>query len=239
MRIRFWVIFIFVFGFKGVDMGDVARADSVGEKVTLAVLSFENNTPDPEEFKHWEGYLPSLVSYHLDGIDRFRLVVRSRISAMLDEIALSETGLIDPSTAQRVGKLLGAQYLLLGNFMIFNKDQMMLTAHIVRTETGHVVKAEMVEGKEKELPKMVGKLIRRIAKNLDIKVEKEEKKHLEREQNRPFQAVLHFSKGLELEDAGEMDKAVEMYRKALGFDASFSKAEERIEAIGSGQPSTN
>jgi TolB-like protein len=77
-------------------------------------------------------------------------VERQELEKALKEMELSSSEAVDARTAQQIGKLLGAKYLLLGSL-----TKLAATAKInyrlVRTETGEIVQADSVRGKFEEL----------------------------------------------------------------------------------------
>ncbi|MBN1999519.1 hypothetical protein JW935_18335, partial [candidate division KSB1 bacterium] len=47
-------------------------------------------------------------------------------------------------------------------------------------------------------------------------------------ENTSFDAALYYAKGLEFEDAGEAEKANDMFKKALKINPNFTKAKEKL-----------
>ena len=98
------------------------------------------------------------VTIELEKSGRFIIDERERMVDLIDEqIAVGQSGLIDPATAARIGALEGAQYLFLGSITDVSvikkvgsvagvggksfKVNVDLTARIVDVETGRVVLA--------------------------------------------------------------------------------------------------
>ncbi len=126
---------------------------------TLAVLYFEGGgNPQLEPLK--VGLTQMLIT-DLRGTEGVTLVERTQLQAVLDELQLGHQGIADPATAAQVGKLLGAEWLLLGSyFEMFNT--LSFTARLVKVETSEILHAEQVSGvgadflrMEKELAKAV------------------------------------------------------------------------------------
>lgn len=201
-------------------------------KRTLAVLYFDNNSlTKKDEMDPLRKGLADMLITELNKIDQFQVVERSRLQQMLEEMKLGQSGLLDSQSAVQVGKMLGAQNLLLGSFMHLLDGQMRIDVRIVNVETGVTVKAEEVTGKPRDLYKMVQNLVIKISDNLAVKLSKTETKRLEQVQNKSLTAALYYAKGLEYEDAGDPRHAVEMYKKALQENAGFGKAQERLNAL--------
>ncbi len=97
------------------------------------------------------------------------LVERQAIKKILDELHLNATGMVSQDTANRIGKLTGAQILITGSiFKINNKT--FLIAKIIGVETGQVLGAS-VNGKG-QTDELCEKLSEKIAKTLATKTSK-------------------------------------------------------------------
>ncbi|MBT4496892.1 MAG: tetratricopeptide repeat protein [Gemmatimonadetes bacterium] len=212
---------------------EVRSADIKVDARTIAVMYFQNNAMlNKEAMAPLEKGLTDMLITELSKIEALKVVERAQLQALIKEMKIGQTGVVDAGTAQQMGKLLGAETLLLGSFATdMAGKKMRIDARIVETETGLTLKAEEITDKVESLFKMVGKLTRKIAKQLDVKLTKGDKKRLGEAGNESFQATMIFSRGLELEDEGEYEEAIEMYEKALEINPDFTRARERIEAI--------
>src|SRR5690606_9322693 len=59
--------------------------------------------------------MAELLATDLAQTDRLTVLERLRVQLLLDEIQLAETGLVDPSSAARSGRLLGAEQVVQGS----------------------------------------------------------------------------------------------------------------------------
>ena len=199
---------------------------------TLAVLYFENNSLSKKaEMEPLCKGLTDMLITELGKIEQFQVVERAQLQQLLEEMKLGQSGVIDSQSAVEVGKMLGAQNMLLGSFMHMLDGKLRIDVRIVNVETGVTIKAEEVTGKPKDLYKLLQGLVVKIARNLDIKLTRTDTQRLEQVENKSFTAALFYAKGLEYEDAGDNVHAVEMYEKALQENTGFSKARERITAL--------
>src|SRR5947207_14882680 len=104
-----------------------AQADT---RPIVVVLTFDN-TSVGKDAKDYDGVskgIMELLATDLAGNPRFRVVERERVQKLLEEQNLTKSGAVDPQTAVRLGKLLGAQYTIYGGFLA-NGKQTILTAH--------------------------------------------------------------------------------------------------------------
>ena len=129
-------------------------------QVTLAISDFKNRS---SEFylDAWEKSVPDLLMSELSDESGLRLVQRRQLESVLQEQALSMTGLVDSSTVQKIGNLLGAEYIVTGS-IDKNADWMMIYANIVKVSTGET-KAEFVRsGNQNYLNEMIDLLANNI-----------------------------------------------------------------------------
>src|SRR5690349_16870460 len=121
-----------------------AQADT---RPVVAVLSFDNNSIGAGRQDYdgiGKGIQETLIA-DMAANGKIRLVDRERIQRVLDEQNLSKAGRVDPATAVRVGKILGAQYAIYGGFMSDGRGNMILTAHSTDMETSALGNAMKVQ----------------------------------------------------------------------------------------------
>jgi TolB-like protein len=75
---------------------------------------------------------------------------RRELEKALTEQELALSGLVDDSTAARVGRLAGARYALLGSASIIG-DQVRLSCRLIDIETGEILYADSVHGETKSI----------------------------------------------------------------------------------------
>jgi len=202
-------------------------------KRTIAVMYFQNNAMlNREAMAPLEKGLTDMLITALAKIEALQVVERARLQQLVREMKIGQTGLVDQNTVQEMGKLLGAETLLLGSFATdMSGEKMRIDARIVETETGLTLKAEEITDKTQSLFKMVDKLTRKIARELDVKLTKEDKQRLKKVENESFQAAIYYSQGLDFEDEEKYEKALEVYRKALEINPDYAKVRARIQVI--------
>ena len=138
--------------------------------VTVAVFNFESKAPDKtqdaEKAKGPETAdlgknIADLIIAELSTNPGFELVERERLDAILEELKLSLAGVIDEGQAAKVGKIAGAQVLVVGRAFTLDKE-LIIVSKIIGTETSRVY-GEIVKGP------LTGKLAP-IAKKLSSKI---------------------------------------------------------------------
>lgn len=107
------------------------------EKKLIAVKDFEVVVGQNKDAAK---YVQEDVESLLVESGQFSVVERAKLGSLLEEIQLGQTGAIDPATAQKAGKLLGAEIILTGT-LAATGDQWNVNLRLVNTETGLVIAA--------------------------------------------------------------------------------------------------
>src|ERR1041385_6552113 len=99
------------------------------QKPVVAVLYYDNNSigKDRADYDGLGKGIADLLINDMASAGNVTVVERDRIQSLLQEQNMTKAGAIDPQTAVRLGKLLGAQYMIYGGFMRDLKGKMGLT----------------------------------------------------------------------------------------------------------------
>lgn len=198
---------------------------------TIALLDFSNNSLfDKEKYSSLSSGLAEIMITELSKVNAFKLVERQKINSLIEEMQLSQSGLVTEESSIEVGKLLGAQYLVFGSYMVASKDKVRIDVRIVEVETGLTIKAEEVTDKLTNIFEIIKKLNEKIIRDLDVKLSNSERELLD-DTDVNLDVIAYFSRGLELEEKGDVDKAKQMYVKALKKDQNFEPAKKRLKAL--------
>jgi TolB-like protein len=105
-------------------------------KKTVAVVDFtdlEGNVTQLDQF------IAEEFSVALAGASKgFRVIDRTRLKSIIKENKLAATGLIDPATASKLGKIAGVDALVTGTLTPFG-DNVRLTVKVLDSETADVI----------------------------------------------------------------------------------------------------
>lgn len=113
-------------------------------KKTVAILYFDNYTGSADNDPLGKGISSMMIS-DLSVVQEIQLVERERMQELIKEQEAQRTKYFDSTTAVRTGKMIGAQYVVVGSFSTV-KPQMRIDTRVVRVETGEVVKTAQVTG---------------------------------------------------------------------------------------------
>jgi TolB-like protein len=118
------------------------------QTMRLAILDFENISG----IAKYDGLGKAMSSMLISDIEanvspkRLQLVERAQIQKVLKEQNFQASGSVNKNTAVQAGKLLGVNYLLIGDVYILN-DELIINARLTNTETGDIVFSKKQEGK--------------------------------------------------------------------------------------------
>lgn len=201
--------------------------DAASKRQTLAVLYFENNSvADREAMEGLSKGLSAMLVTDLMGSSGLRIVERERIQFLLDELKMQKSEYFDQTAAVKVGKLLGAHNLVMGSFSKIDKSKIRIDARLVKTETGEILRSEKIEGRPNQLAKLQNELSAKVASWMGAEMATKPAND-----QQPIEAVLAYTRGLNLEDEMQLTAAYEAYKEALAADPKFAVARDRLLAL--------
>jgi len=161
-------------------------------------------------------------------ISEMKVVERDKINFVLKEIELQKSGAVDRSTAVRVGKILGAKYMVFGSITQLDDKHTRMVVRVVSVETSEIIASVDREAKP-EYSKLEKELVEELAKKLDIKLSDEVKALIMEGGTESLDATTFYSKGLEYMDRYDYKNAYEYFKKAYELDNSFVEAKRKME----------
>ena len=163
----------------------------------IAILYFDNGSDNAELSRLRKGLADMLIS-DLSKIKMLNVIERARLEEILKEQKLNNSKEFDASTASKVGKLLGVQYILTGAFFDL-MGSMRMDARIIDVETGKIIKSEGIDGATNTFFDLEKKLVVKIAGglNVDLAVDKTSEAEV-KQASLSYETSLLFSDGLDL-----------------------------------------
>lgn len=135
---------------------------------TFAILTFENRS-NISDFDVLEKGFPIMFITDFNHVPKLKIIERLRMEAILSELELSKTNLIDQNTIQRVGYLLRAKNILKGGFII-NNDQLSLDLALIDVESGRVNDQLYKSGKLDDFYRIEKEMTLEVIDKLGIKI---------------------------------------------------------------------
>ncbi|MHB8939971.1 MAG: CsgG/HfaB family protein, partial [Desulfobacteria bacterium] len=199
-------------------------------KNTVAVLYFNNITGDPSLDPMRKG-IPLLLVTDLSGVPGLSVIERTRLQALTEETSLGASGLVEAGTAPRVGKLLGARWLVGGEIGREKPTRIDLTSNVADVPAGTTTGKTSAGGDIERLFEVEKNLLFGVLKLIDVKVTPEEEQRLRKPCSKSVTALSALFLGVDAGDRGDLDKAEGYYKKALQVDPGVCIASDALKEI--------
>ena len=168
----------------------------------------------------------SMLVTELSEREGIRVVERARLQEILQEQRLALSGRVDEGTAIEVGRMLGVQYMIFGNVANI-MDQVRLDMRAVNVETSEVLEVQKLTDDVDQLLS----LVMRLADLFTARLELEPPSARPDVAEIPVQATIQFSRAVDLEDQGEVDRAMELYEQTLEIYPDHQGARRAMERL--------
>lgn len=145
-------------------------AGAQDNRPVVVVFTFQNGALGPAhaEFDNISTAVQDLLITDMASNAKIRLVDRSHIAEIQNEQNMVKGGLIDPATAIRLGKMMGAQYAVTGGWISDKSGGAVLTGRTIDIETSQIGNAQKIEGKADNVLAMISDLSTRLNSNLNL-----------------------------------------------------------------------
>lgn len=214
----------------------VPALDAQDTRPGIAVLPFENGGSygqDKENFEALQKGIPGMLISELGQNPAARVVDRDNIQSLLGEQDLGEKGRVDAATAAKIGKLVGARYMITGSFVDmyghFRTD-----ARIIDVETSEIIKTVKAEGKREELFKLIQGLSEKLMAETKLPPLPTQVSQAVKARNVPTEALTYYSRALLYQDRGDKTKAAEFFKKATEVFPNYAEAQEGLRKVSGG-----
>jgi TolB-like protein len=173
--------------------------------------------------------ISSMLVTEFSGRDGMRIVERRQLMDLIQEQDLALSGRVDDAVAIEVGKLLGVQYVLLGQAMSI-VDNLRIDIRAVDVETSEVIAVMKKTDETIQLLNVVVQLADEFSEALALtppsaRPEVEEI---------PVAATIALSRALTYEDDGEVEQAIEQYEAVLAIHPTHRDAQRALERLRGG-----
>ena len=215
---------------------------------TLSVLYFSNSTGQPALDALRKG-LAFMLMTDLSKIDGLVLVERVKLQALVEEMGLGASGLVEAGSAPRVGRLLGARFLVTGDISGGDgtgasggaMDEGAVSRALETLIRIHPGLLDVPAGQGSDLPAAQGpvsvlfqiekELLFSIVEQLRISLSEKEKAALRMPLSTNGRALFYFFMGLNYSDMGMADRAGSYYEKANRADPGLKPASDALKEL--------
>lgn len=229
MRPNFVVFFLaavlFACGASGLCADGKAKSDepkSEGGLATVAVLQFKNLCGDTSLDWLGFGFAESLCT-KLANAESIQVVERTRLSEAMKELKLQDTAIVDPKTAGKLGKILGAKYVIIGSFQKVG-DLFKADARKVEVETSLASSGVEATGTYEKVFDVQSDLAIKLMEAFGKKVSAEVKQEIAKPETKSISAYEHNARGLKETQVLNFIGAIESFTKAIEEDPKYCEA---------------
>ncbi len=201
---------------------ETALAAVPGPPTTVAVLPLAFTGSDSTLRPLGRG-LAELLTTDLARSPKLTVVERDRVQALMDEIALQQTGGTDTSSGVRAGKMLRAGSLVAGGIQQTGGD-LRVDAPIVNVNSDQVVGSPSDSRALDQLFTIEQNIAFGIFNSLGVTLTTAERDAITQRPTKSLAAFLAFSQGLTFQDEGRFDDASRLFDQALRLDPGFGAA---------------
>jgi tetratricopeptide (TPR) repeat protein len=198
-----------------------------GPSNSVAVMPFTFSGSDTS-LKPLERGLADLVTTDLSRSSALKVLERTQLQALLDEIQTQQRASVQAGTGVRAGKILQAGRLVGGNISQLGPNQLRTSASVTNVQTSAVQgNPATQQAAIDQLFDMEKKLVLDLFGALNVTLTTAERNGIEQRPTRSMAAFLAYSRGLELEDQGRYDDASRSFDNALRLDPGFTSAQQK------------
>jgi TolB-like protein len=196
---------------------------------TIAISYFDNSSGDAKYNALSKGIADMLIT-DLSKVKGVTIVEREKLEKLIQEIKLGQSKYFDQSTAQKLGKGLGAQNILTGSFYVLD-NVIRLDARLIDVQTGGVIFAEQVSGNKNNFFALHQQLANLLAKNINVPYSPDLSGLYKAGEEVTLKEVVNYSNALELQDVGMSTDAKQILEKTIKENPKFRFAKNKLEDI--------
>ena len=113
-----------------------ATADSTAPRNVVAIMDFKNN--GHKDYNYLQSSLSSMLATTFALSNRIQVVERSQLEKIVSEMKIGMSGLVDAKQAAHVGRVAGANMVVLGSFTNLGTS-IRVDAKVINVETGIII----------------------------------------------------------------------------------------------------
>lgn len=191
---------------------------------TVAVFPFVFAGAD-ERLRPLGRALAEMLSTDLAQTNRLTVLERVQVQALLDEVELGRSGVVDPASAARGGRLLGAGRVVQGQ-LSGSEASLRMEAAVLEVGVGGDPGTVSQEDEGARFFEMQKALAFQIYEEMGVSLSQAERQRVSQRYTENLQALLAFGQGLEASDAGRYAEARQFFQQASQIDPQFSQANQ-------------
>lgn len=197
---------------------------------TIAVVDFDGSHLPPDLAPISKG-LAEFTALDLGKVKSLKVVDRTKIDAVLAELKLSSSRYADPSTAPRMGRLMGSNHIVTGTVLGIGDDEIKLDGAVVSTRDSLPALTPPVQGNLEKVFALQKKFVFDVIDSLGITLTPEEREAIQKIPTESYLAFLAYCRGLDYKSRGMFEEAESQFRDAVHIDGNFQPAMVQSKAL--------
>ena len=209
--------------------------DTIPEN-TIAVADFDGSHLPPEIAPLSIG-LSEFIAIDLAKIQSLTVIERLKIHVIQEELKLSASKYVDPSSAPRMGRLMGSRRLITGTVLSIGDEGLLLDGVIVSTKDSTATPVSTVEGNLKKFFELQKNFVFGIIDDMGIELSADERDAINEIPTESYLAFMAYCRGLDYQNRGLNKEAEQEFLSAVQQDKNFKQAgkQQQVAAGASGQ----
>jgi TolB-like protein len=211
----------------------IAQEKTIGAEPsgnTVAVLYFRNKSGSGNLDPLSKGFAYMLMT-DLAKTGTLQVVERVKLQALVEELGLGTSGIVDTGTSPRVGRLLQARYLVGGDILKGKTSDLAIDSDVIAVPKASAIGNPKAEGMLDTLFDVEKKILFQIITILDIKVSPEKREELKKPMSTSTAALLSLFSAMDCSDRKDYQCAEAFYKKALENDPNLVPAAKGLEEL--------
>lgn len=188
-----------------------------GKPNVLAVTNFGDKGLS-EQARPLRKALAAMLITDLSKVKSLQVVERVRLQKLAEELNLGTSGVVDAGTAPRVGRLLGAGRVVTGSMVAAGGEKLDIGGLLTDVATGGEAGKQEAGGALQEFFKIEKALAFGIIRDAGIRLSPQEEETIGRYATKSYPGLLYYGQGLDAQDRGEWDKAVDIFQRCVKED---------------------
>lgn len=208
---------------EAVKLESTMKLDTTGPMV-VAVLPFTVSGPGSDSLEALGKGMAAAISYDLFQVKSIKVVERLRLNSIFEELALADSGITDPKSSPRVGRLVGANQLVNSGLKFLPNHDVSIQSGVIRTRDAAYKPALLTENQFERLWQVQKDITFAVIGQLGILLTPEERNAIEKIPTRNLEAFMAYSRGIESMDRGDYEEANAQFQQAAKLDPGFEQA---------------
>jgi tetratricopeptide (TPR) repeat protein len=170
--------------------------------------------------------IAEFITTDLSKTKKLQVVERMRLQTLLEELRLTEAGIVDSSTAPRIGRILGVGNMISGTIEEWGGQNLKMASGRLDVLTGSYDPVGEFSGRLDQFFRLEKKLVFGMIDHLGITLTKEERDEIAEVPTENLLAFLAYCEGLNYQDRGDYREAADKFKDAYSRDHNFIEARE-------------